>query len=133
MCTITDAVEVMVYRSELDNAPVVEIDTQVDTGVLRVNLNDGLIWDGDPEVDDAELQLSLDVQDDGGMAKHYLSTTEVAERIGVTRGSLSNLKLPAPDVTIGTTRGWSEKTIDKWNAERPGRGGRWEKDPTKKR
>ena len=59
------------------------------------------------------------------MAKHYLSTTEVADRIGVTRGSLSNLKLPPADVTVGTVRGWTEKTIDEWNAARPGRGRSW--------
>lgn len=81
----------------------------------------------------AELQAGPIVAHNGGMTKHYLSTTEVAERIGVTRGSLSSLKLPVPDVTIGNVRGWTEKTIDEWHASRPGRGGVWEKDPSKKK
>ena len=29
---------------------------------------------------------------------------------------------PEPDAMIGTTRGWLPKTVDAWNAERPGRG-----------
>lgn len=78
------------------------------------------------------LRAGVSVAHNSVMAKHYLSATEVAERIGVTRGSLANLRLPAPDVTIGSVRGWSEKTIDAWNEARPGRGRRWEVDPAKK-
>lgn len=54
--------------------------------------------------------------------ERYLSATEVAERIGVTRGALGRYKLPEPDAVIGTTRGWLPETIDAWNAARPGRG-----------
>lgn len=35
-----------------DNVPVVEIDTQLIEGRLRINLNDAPIWDGDPETDE---------------------------------------------------------------------------------
>lgn len=56
------------------------------------------------------------------MAKRYLSLTEVAERIGVTRGTLGRYRLPEPDAWIGATRGWLPATIDAWNAARPGRG-----------
>ena len=56
------------------------------------------------------------------MTRRYLSMTQVAERLGVTLGALSHYRLPAPDVYVGRTRGWSEKTIDEWNAARPGRG-----------
>lgn len=63
---------------------------------------------------------------DIGMAKTYLSLTQFAKRIGITSGALGNLNLPAPDVIIDNgsrqTRGWSEKTIDTWNASRPGSG-----------
>ena len=52
----------------------------------------------------------------------YLSFTQVAQRLGITTGALGGLHLPNPDVQIGRTRGWSEKTIDAWNAARPGRG-----------
>ena len=58
------------------------------------------------------------------MAERYLSATEVAERIGVTRGALGRYRLPEPDAWIGTTRGWRAETIDAWHAARPGRGNR---------
>lgn len=51
----------------------------------------------------------------------YLSSTEVAERIGVAPDTLGRYKLPEPDALIGTTRGWLPATIDAWNASRPGR------------
>lgn len=67
--------------------------------------------------------------------RHYLSLAQFAERIGVLPATMSRYKLPAPDVTIGpvdedgslprgTVRGWLPATVDKWNAARPGRGGR---------
>ncbi|UOR02081.1 hypothetical protein MUN77_01735 [Leucobacter allii] len=39
------------YRSELDGAVVIDLDTVDDVGRVRVTLNDGVIWDGDPEQD----------------------------------------------------------------------------------
>lgn len=74
-----------------------------------------------------KLQAEVIVTHDSDMAKQYLSITEFADRIGVTRGSMSNRdNLPEPDVVIGSgqraTRGWSEATIDKWNESRPGSG-----------
>ena len=56
--------------------------------------------------------------------KRYLSLTEVAQRLGVTKGALARYKLPEPDVLVGSIRGWSEQTIDDWNAARTGHGGR---------
>lgn len=56
----------------------------------------------------------------------YLSKTEVADRIGVRRDTLNKYALPDPDAYIGDRRGWTAKTIDDWNADRPGRG-RWGK------
>ena len=44
-----------------------------------------------------------------------LGVKQVAERLGITSGGLLNLKLPEPDAMIG-------RTIDGWNAKRPGRG-----------
>lgn len=35
-----------------DNVPVVQIDTECGHGRLRINLNDGVVWDGDPETDE---------------------------------------------------------------------------------
>ncbi|OYD60755.1 hypothetical protein BDB13_5634 [Rhodococcus sp. OK302] len=58
------------------------------------------------------------------MPERYLSTTEVAERLGVDRSAISHYKMPEPDAFIGKTRGWLPKTIDEWNASRPGRGAR---------
>ncbi|MGR6579248.1 helix-turn-helix domain-containing protein [Rhodococcus qingshengii] len=65
----------------------------------------------------------------------YLSREQVAERIGVHSGALSRYKLPPPDAVIGhlnedgsvprgSFRGWLPKSIDEWNANRPGRGTR---------
>ena len=61
----------------------------------------------------------------------YLSLTEVAERMGVTKGSMANRRLPEPDAWIGRTRGWLPSTIDEWLANRPGHGGRPRKHPKK--
>lgn len=49
--TITEEapIEVAVSRSPIDGVIVVQIDTEPDLDDLRVNLNDGLIWHGDPE------------------------------------------------------------------------------------
>ena len=56
------------------------------------------------------------------MTEHYLSVTEVAQRLNITTAAVSTYKLPEPDVMIGHTRGWLPETIDEWNANRPGRG-----------
>ena len=42
------------------------------------------------------------------------------ERLGVKNAAA--YRLPEPDAMIGTTRGWLPETIDRWNAQRPGRG-----------
>jgi hypothetical protein len=54
----------------------------------------------------------------------YLNRTQVAERIGVHPGALSRYRLPVPDAVIGTVRGWLPETVDRWQANRPGRGAR---------
>jgi len=65
----------------------------------------------------------------------YLSKRQFAQRIGAKDHTLSGYKLPPPDVTVGpvnddgslprgTVGGWSEQTIDEWEANRPGRGAR---------
>ena len=53
----------------------------------------------------------------------YLSVTDVAQRLGISTAAVSAYKLPQPAATIGRTRGWLPETIDRWNANRPGRGG----------
>lgn len=47
-----------VWRSDLDDVPVVQIDTEGSMGRLRVNLNDAPIWDGDPEKGDDVIRLA---------------------------------------------------------------------------
>lgn len=54
--------------------------------------------------------------------KHYLSRAEFAERIGVNPSTLGRYKLPDPDATVGTARGWLPETVDAWNEARPGKG-----------
>lgn len=44
-------IDVSVFRSPNDGALVVQIDTESDGDRVRVNLNEGVLWDGDPEVD----------------------------------------------------------------------------------
>ncbi len=63
------------------------------------------------------------------MPERYLSITEVAERLGIDRSAASHYKLPEPDALIGKTRGWKAETIDRWNANRPGRGARTDLHP----
>lgn len=59
----------------------------------------------------------------------YLDRGQFARRINVKEGSLSKYKLPEPDALVGdgpkARRGWLPATIDRWNAQRPGRGGWW--------
>lgn len=57
-------------------------------------------------------------------AEHYLSVKQVAKLIGVHSGNVSAYKMPPPDAYIGDRRGWKEDTIVRWNANRPGHGGR---------
>jgi len=56
------------------------------------------------------------------MTARYLSLKELAARIGVQPATAANYKLPEPDALIGETRGWLPKTVDAWNAARPGKG-----------
>lgn len=62
------------------------------------------------------------------MTEHYASFTQVAEMLGINKGALAHYKLPSPDAYIGKTRGWLPETIERWNAQRPGKGGRPRKD-----
>lgn len=61
--------------------------------------------------------------------KRYLNTKQFADRIGVKDPTLSGYDLPKEDCTIGpvnddgtlprgTSRGWTEDTIDRWAATR---------------
>lgn len=54
----------------------------------------------------------------------YLSRPEVAARIGVKPDTLNRYRLPPHDAEIGRLKGWSPGTVDEWNAQRPGHGGR---------
>lgn len=60
------------------------------------------------------------------MTKEYLSLQDVANHLGVSRNTVAKLRLPAPDVRVGSgpnaPRGWAVATIDAWNARRPGPG-----------
>ncbi len=52
----------------------------------------------------------------------YLSTTDIAVRLGVTHSAVSQMKrrgrLPVPDALIADRFGWTEKTIKAWEANR---------------
>lgn len=51
-------------------------------------------------------------------AQRFLSLSEVAEHLGIGRGTVARYNLPEPDAYIGATRGWLPETIDKWDAAR---------------
>jgi len=56
------------------------------------------------------------------MTVYYLSTADIAERLGVTHSAVSQMKhrrlLPKPDAVIAGRYGWLVKTIDQWEALR---------------
>lgn len=52
----------------------------------------------------------------------FLSRKEVAALLGVKTDSINGYDLPEADAEIGTHRGWMPETIERWKAERPGRG-----------
>lgn len=66
------------------------------------------------------------------MPTEYLGTAAVAERAGLAVATVRSYILkglmPDADVIIttpsGPLRGWAPKTIDAWQASRPGRGAR---------
>ena len=64
--------------------------------------------------------------EDTGMTVQYLSLQDVADHLGVSRNTVAKLRLPEPDVRVGSghnaPRGWSVDRIDEWNANRPGSG-----------
>lgn len=67
------------------------------------------------------------------MAITYLTSSEFAERIGVSPNTLKRYDLPPVDAHLGNRRGWLPQTVDDWNARRPGRGarnaGKWHLPP----
>lgn len=80
------------------------------------------------------MQTQASVTHDSRMTRKYLSATGAAERLGITRGAFTSLRnLPKPDVMIGDVRGWSARTIDEWNAQRPGPGNWGSKSKTKQK
>ena len=48
----------------------------------------------------------------------YLSTTDIAVRLGVTHSAVSQMKrrgrLPVPDALIADRYGWTEATVTAW-------------------
>lgn len=52
----------------------------------------------------------------------YLSTTDLAARLGVTHSAVSQMnrrgQLPKPDAMIADRAGWTEKTVKAWEANR---------------
>ncbi len=58
----------------------------------------------------------------------YLTADELAERLGIKRGSVHRYRvrgdLPEPDEHVGRTPLWKIDSIEAWEASRPGRGWR---------
>jgi hypothetical protein len=64
MITLTEQVplETCVYRSRVDGAIVVEVETEAGLGRLRITLNDGTVWDGDPEQTRSDRGVLMDIE-----------------------------------------------------------------------
>lgn len=64
------------------------------------------------------------------MTRRYLALSDVADHLGLSintvRGYSEKGMLPEPDALTGmgprAVRGWLPETIDRWQANRPGRG-----------
>lgn len=91
-------VEVDTWFGE-DDTPVVQIDTHRGHGRLRINLNDGVVWDGDPETDErpgahAEALPTDHQQDMKATISRQLDTIrDQAEKIETLQGRMgSNLR-----------------------------------------
>lgn len=80
------------WRSELDDVPVVQIDTEAGAGRMRVNLNEAPIYDGDPEVGTSDIirlaALSF-LHSDDSFTKSALAL--LADALGVPRGDVEAL------------------------------------------
>lgn len=46
----------------------------------------------------------------------YLSGTEAAQLLGITRAAFYRRTPPPADAFIGSTPGWKQSTIEKWDA-----------------
>lgn len=62
------------------------------------------------------------------MTVEYLGPAQVAAMFGLSPQTIRQYnadgRMPAPDVRIGATAGWTEETIRSWWASRPGQGAR---------
>ncbi len=86
-------IEVSVYRSKIDGALVVEIDTTDETGDLRINLNDGQIWTGDPESTTSGLALLKRIEELVPNALGYTDEQDF-ENLRRFRGEVSAMLYP---------------------------------------
>lgn len=54
-------IDVATFRSPIDGALVVQIDTNAETGRVRVNLNEAPVYDGDPDSDENAVALLVNI------------------------------------------------------------------------
>lgn len=100
--------------------------------LLDVVLREGLVTDDEIAaaggVTPATINRMRDPEQMEAQPFLALDDAQFARRIGVEvttfRSYLSRGRVPAPDVTLGTGRGWRLDTIERWIASRPGRGSR---------
>jgi predicted DNA-binding transcriptional regulator AlpA len=74
-----------------------------------------------------------DLDDADRTPKRYLTRRDIAEMLGVKHTTITGYDerglLPEPDIILGRAKGWAEETIREWDAARPGRGVRTDRDP----
>lgn len=65
------------------------------------------------------------------MTEYYMSVSDIARMLGLTRANIATIKMPEPDVVVGRARGWKKETILEWDKERRKRMDvreRWDKE-----
>jgi len=58
------------------------------------------------------------------LTRRYMSRTDIATYLGVSRDTAKEYRLPPPDVVVGDRHGWARETVDAWVAARPGNAGK---------
>ena len=86
------SIKLSVYWSEITDCPVVQIDTDGLTEELRVDLNDGAIWLGDPEIESprgafARAQRDNRIETPDQPESTLQQMAEVLNRIAIGLGS----------------------------------------------
>jgi hypothetical protein len=85
--TVGDQVAVLpveVFRSESDDALVVQLDTDAAPGRIRVYVNEGAVYDGDPEHDEAAFLITR------SQLRHWIGEPVTEELLSAIRAAITH-------------------------------------------